>query len=448
MKPNLYLSLSVLIFLIAGGGISFAQAPPILWQRCYGGDSTDHINCVKQTPDGGYIATGSTRSANGDLESNGGVKGLWVLKLDPWGNIQWERTYSDTIISGYYIEPTMEGGYILTTNKQTIKLHNDGSVAWIYNLYASTAHQTSDSGYIICSPSVLIKLNPDGSIAWQQGFYPSIVDACASYSGGYMVSGCSEDTYVMPEVYKTNDTGGTISFENFDYTHGSGLEICRTNDNNTFIWSYVSNNTIEIAKIDNNCNLAWKVKLLSLINYSGYFGIAATLENGALAIHSDSGNVPHISVTKYDIMGKPDWNKKLGGSKADYGISCFQAANGNYLAAGYTYSNDGDVIGNHGDADGWIVVFGTNVGVKAITNLPQEVQVYPIPAKDQLYVDLPPGLDNSTIKLADVMGKTLLVKEEINGLLRIVYLGVLPAGEYLLQIENNGSVFSKKIVHY
>src|SRR5580692_6331597 len=74
-----------------------AQAPPLLWQRCYGGDSTDAINCIKQTSDGGYIAAGYTLSVNGDLAGNGGITGLWVLKLDPFGNIQWERTYNDTL---------------------------------------------------------------------------------------------------------------------------------------------------------------------------------------------------------------------------------------------------------------------------------------------------------------------------------------------------------------
>ncbi|MDI1303785.1 MAG: T9SS C-terminal target domain-containing protein, partial [bacterium] len=45
------------------------------------------------------------------------------------------------------------------------------------------------------------------------------------------------------------------------------------------------------------------------------------------------------------------WQKTLGGSSDDYGFNIQQTSDGGYIVAGATYSNDGDVTGNHGDYD-------------------------------------------------------------------------------------------------
>ena len=58
----------------------------IEWQKLYGAGLED-AQPIQQTSDGGYIVAGQTRSfgdANGDL---------WVLKLFPNGNVDWQKTY-------------------------------------------------------------------------------------------------------------------------------------------------------------------------------------------------------------------------------------------------------------------------------------------------------------------------------------------------------------------
>jgi uncharacterized repeat protein (TIGR01451 family) len=49
------------------------------------------------------------------------------------------------------------------------------------------------------------------------------------------------------------------------------------------------------------------------------------------------------------------WKRSLGGSLYEYFRSLYKASDGSVLVAGTTYSNDGDVSNNHGDADGWLV---------------------------------------------------------------------------------------------
>ena len=49
------------------------------------------------------------------------------------------------------------------------------------------------------------------------------------------------------------------------------------------------------------------------------------------------------------------WQKCLGGSGTEKANSIHQTSDGGYILSGCTYSNDGDVSGNQGLQDFWIV---------------------------------------------------------------------------------------------
>jgi PKD repeat protein len=60
-------------------------------------------------------------------------------------------------------------------------------------------------------------------------------------------------------------------------------------------------------------------------------------------------------VVKLDADGKVLWQRCLGGSNLDSASSIQQTSDGGYIVAGETSSDDGDVSGNHGDRDAWLV---------------------------------------------------------------------------------------------
>jgi hypothetical protein len=62
-------------------------------------------------------------------------------------------------------------------------------------------------------------------------------------------------------------------------------------------------------------------------------------------------------LAKFDNSGNIVWQKSLGGSGLDYfNYNALTInADGSIVVAGTTESNDGDVSGNHGGGDGWIV---------------------------------------------------------------------------------------------
>jgi hypothetical protein len=88
----------------------------IVWQKRYGGNHEDVLTSAKQTPDGGYILWGLTRSSkSGDLNSNLiGSQDIWLVKVDANGTLQWQQRYGQSgtnFIGG--VHPHQDGGYLI-----------------------------------------------------------------------------------------------------------------------------------------------------------------------------------------------------------------------------------------------------------------------------------------------------------------------------------------------
>ena len=60
-------------------------------------------------------------------------------------------------------------------------------------------------------------------------------------------------------------------------------------------------------------------------------------------------------VVKLDANGNIMWQHSIGGTANDYFNTVINTNDTAYLCTGFTYSNDGDVTGNHGMADMWAV---------------------------------------------------------------------------------------------
>jgi hypothetical protein len=58
---------------------------------------------------------------------------------------------------------------------------------------------------------------------------------------------------------------------------------------------------------------------------------------------------------KLGSTGQLDWQRSLGGDNNDWAFSIRQTTDGAYIVAGNTFSDNGDVAANHGGCDYWIV---------------------------------------------------------------------------------------------
>jgi len=60
-------------------------------------------------------------------------------------------------------------------------------------------------------------------------------------------------------------------------------------------------------------------------------------------------------IVKINDSGNIEWEKNYGGIELDEARSIQQTTDGGYIVAGSSYSNDGDVEGNNGSSDFWII---------------------------------------------------------------------------------------------
>ncbi len=94
------------------------------------------------------------------------------------------------------------------------------------------------------------------------------------------------------------------------------------------------------------------IKLYGL--YEGkYIAVGQTKSNDGDVSGNHGGY--DLWVVNLDTAGNILWQKYLWGASGDEPGDIAPTVDGGYLVGGYTYSNDGDVTGNHGDSDFWIV---------------------------------------------------------------------------------------------
>jgi hypothetical protein len=130
------------------------------WSKTYGGIHYDAANSVRQTSDGGYIVVGYTGS------SGAGAEDFWLVKTDSAGNEQWNKTYGGT--GEDYpdsVQQVFDGGYIVAGHTSSfgagssdfwlVKTDPSGNHQWNKTYgghdidYAHSIQQTGDGGYIV-----------------------------------------------------------------------------------------------------------------------------------------------------------------------------------------------------------------------------------------------------------------------------------------------------------
>lgn len=124
-----------------------------------------------------------------------------------------------------------------------------------------------------------------------------------------------------------------------------------------------------------------------------------------------------------------EWQKSLGGSDWDWANSIQQTTDGGYIVAGFSKSNDGDVTGNHGREDYWIVKLEPDDLSTNRINSKDNFSIYPNPVKDILTIE---GISpNTQLIITDLTGKTILsttVKDNKGS----IDVSRLPAGVYFI----------------
>jgi len=116
-------------------------------------------------------------------------------------------------------------------------------------------------------------------------------------------------------------------------------------------------------RLDPNGQLIWQLSLGGrnddeassiTIGQDGRYGLAGYTTFSRKNKDNNHGG-KDVLFALIDINGKPIRQTCFGGSEAEAANSIQSTADGGYILAGYTFSNDGQVSGNHGKQDAWVI---------------------------------------------------------------------------------------------
>ena len=165
--------------------------------------------------------------------------------------------------------------------------------------------------------------------------------------------------------------------------------------------------------------------------------------------YSNDGNVSGYHglwdywIVKLDSSGIIQWQKCLGGNDSDEAHSIQQTSDSGYIVAGHSDSNDGDVSGNHGGADYWIVkLIESPVGIES-NKLEYGFSIYPNPNKGTFNIVINnTSNEKLSIKITDVIGKVVYKKqfEKTERIFEQIDLSNLAKGIYFISAKG-GKVY-------
>ncbi|OYU83133.1 MAG: secretion protein [Flavobacterium sp. BFFFF2] len=293
----------------------FAQAPVIQWKKCFGGMYYDYGNSILPTPDGSYVGVGYFNSINGDVFGNHDLADFWIIKLSSTGTIIWERTFGGS--SGDYaygIQQTSDGGYIVAGFTGS----NDGDV---------TGYHDGDGGDVW-----VIKLSAIGDLIWQKSLGGTgndyVTSILTTSNGDFLVAGT------------TFSNDGDVSGNH----GGSDCWVVKLSAVGDVMWQ----KTLGGSSDDS----AYSIKPTQ---DGGFIVAGSTLSFDGEVTGNHGGSGEDAWIVKLSATGTLVWQKTLGGTNADTIYDIQTNSDGSFILAGYTISNDGDVVGNHGSTDAWVV---------------------------------------------------------------------------------------------
>lgn len=216
-----------------------------LWDQSYGGAEDDCAFSLVALPGGATVVAGNSNSLPGGNKRtpNYGLYDIWLLKLDAYGDVLWERDYGGDSDDGYYqvsLARTPQGDFFLgaesysgaTGNKSTSGFGNEdywilrvdasGNRLWETNAggvdsdYLTSLAATADGGCVAAGGSNsgingnktarnqgstdfwLVKLNAQGAREWDKSIGGTDSDALLSLTVAEAADGtlfCCGDSY-------------------------------------------------------------------------------------------------------------------------------------------------------------------------------------------------------------------------------------------------------------
>ena len=283
----------------------FGQAPDITWQQCFGtpAEETQLYNIIKEEKT--YLLAMRVAENDTMITNYHGGADAWIVKTDITGNILWEKCYGGSL--GEHINkiiPTDDNNYYLFGSSMSY----DGDVL-----------NSGPHGYWV------VKIDTLGNILWENSYGNDRCDdrdAILMPDGGLLMMG------------RIMEAGGDVS----TYYGVNDLWLCKIDSTGTLEWE----KTIGNEGLEN----ATKIKLTeqnTLLMTGGF-----TQSGGMITCDHHGTNYEDVWILELDLEGNILQQFSFGGNYDDLGLDIITTNEG-YVLIAATNSNDGDVIGLHGE---------------------------------------------------------------------------------------------------
>ena len=234
-------------------------------------------------------------------------------------SLKWQRTLGGTADDGANaLVKTADGGMAIAGYTYS----NDGDV---------TANHGNYDFWVV-------KLDSSGGKQWAKTYGGSSADIC------YHITSAADGGYLLAGSTLSND--GDVSGN-----HGkTDAWVVKTDGSGAKQWTKTFGGSGD--------DYAFAVTT----NATGGFSIAGATTSSDGDVTGYHGGPYDILAVSMDGSGNKIWAKTLGGSGTDYALSITSTNDGGCAIAGWTGSNDGDVTGNHGNTDAWVVKLNSSSG--------------------------------------------------------------------------------------
>ncbi|HOT02774.1 MAG TPA: PKD domain-containing protein [Methanolinea sp.] len=340
------------------------------WVKTIGGSNDDHVTCIERLSDGTLLLSGYTWSNDGDFSDNHAGIAIWNMKINDQGSILWKGCY-----------PGRSGSFAMD-GKET----PDGGMIMIGQSYSIPGDPEYHGGYDV----LVVKTDSQANITWEQLLGGSGDDFGDNIlplpDGGYIAIGYtnSDDGDVSGNhgfydawLFRLDDTGNLVWQKCLGGSlHDEGREIFITPDGNFAVMGYTNSNDGDVSGNHGSFDYWWALvspdgailsqKCFGGSDYDHAYDLEMT-DNGnyvALGVsYSTDGDVGGNAgngdfwAVEFDTTGTILWERCFGGSGLDRGqtIRPDSSAGGLFFLIGDSASTDGDVTGNHGGLDYWVV---------------------------------------------------------------------------------------------
>jgi hypothetical protein len=297
---------------------TFSQIPTVNWENVYGGSGDEYSLKTVQLLGGDYILLGTSNSINGDITNNYGSSDIWISRLDQTGNIIWSKSF---------------GGSSDDYGNDIIQL-SDQNLVVIGSTYSSDGNVSYKNGEY---DAWLLKIDLNGNLIWEKTFG----GPTCTVQGQSIIESTNHDLVFACDVVSS---GGMVTSNNSAYP-SKDIWVVKTDLSGNLIWEMNFGGSVD----DTDPDIIEDVDL-------GYI-IGCISNSNDLDVQNNHGR-DDFCLFKLDSSGNLLWSNSYGGSGLGFSEQFYdvsKAIDGGYILVGRTFSNDGDVSGNHGGYDIWVV---------------------------------------------------------------------------------------------